>query len=265
MAHASQQPRPARADRPGRVLSAITALSVLVPRLAAQAPYHVGAPPDWVQPIAWAVPAASPSGQVTQGFEMLLIDRQEIVRAPAIERFRHVVYRLLDEGAVQQHSQIEIVFDSSFEQLTLHAVTVIRNGRPIDQLGRNRIRVVQRESRLDYQIYDGSLSLVLLLEDVRRGDVVAYSYTRRGTNPVFRGHYRAACRWSRTFPCAASTSACSGRATAGCSWPGTRPSSSPPSARRTLIGSTPGTRPTSLPRSSMPISRPGTTRSPSSS
>ncbi len=183
-----------------RVLAAIAGMTLLAPRLAAQTAYHIGPPPLWVKPIAAAVTAPSPSGQVTEGFEMLLIDRQEVVRAPAIERFRHVVYRLLDEGAVQDHSQIEIVFDSSYEQLTLHVVTVIRTGRPTDQLKRSRIRVVQRESRLDYQIFDGSLSLVLLLEDVRRGDVVEYSYTRRGTNPVFRGHYMSSVSLQQAVP-----------------------------------------------------------------
>jgi hypothetical protein len=186
--------------RPGLVLAAIAAATLLSPRLAAQTAYRIGPPPDWVKTVAPDLTAPTPAGRVTQGFEMLLLDRQEIVRAPAIERFRHVVYRLLDEGAVQEHSQIELTFDSSYEQLTLHTATVIRNGRSIDQLRRDRIRVVQRESRLDYQIYDGSLSLVLLLEDVRRGDVVEYSYTRRGTNPVFAGHYMGAVSLEEAVP-----------------------------------------------------------------
>ena len=182
------------------MLAAIAAATLLVPSLAAQTAYRLGPPADWVRPVAPDLAAPTPSGQVTEGFEMLLLDRQEIVRAPAVERFRHVVYRLLDEGAVQAHSQIELTFDSSYEQLTLHMATVIRNGRPINQLRRDRIRVVQREARLDYQIYDGSLSLVLLLEDVRRGDVVEYSYTRRGSNPVFGGHYMGAVALEEAVP-----------------------------------------------------------------
>ncbi len=173
---------------------------ILVPALAAQTPYRTGPPPAWVKPVAAAIPPPSPPGQVTEGFEMLLLDRQEMVSTPTIERFRHIVYRLQDERAVQQHSQIEIVFDSSYEQVTLHQVAVIRNGRPTDQLKPRRIRLVQRESRIDYQIYDGSLSLVLLLEDVRPGDVVEYSYTRRGSNPVFRGHYMSAVSLQQDVP-----------------------------------------------------------------
>ena len=195
----TRRARSARAC-PGPVLAAIAAATLLAPSLAAQTAYRLGPPADWVRPVAPDLAAPTPSGRVTEGFEMLLLDRQEIVRAPAVERFRHVVYRLLDEGAVQAHSQIELTFDSSYEQLTLHMATVIRNGRPINQLRRDRIRVVQREARLDYQIYDGSLSLVLLLEDVRRGDVVEYSYTRRGSNPVFGGHYMGAVALEEAVP-----------------------------------------------------------------
>lgn len=178
------------APRAARFLTSVAGLAfVLSSGVAAQTAYRTGPPPPWVHPLPVAVDAPPPSGRVTGGFELLLLDRQEAVLAPALERFRHVAYRLLDEAAVQDQSQIEIIFDSSYEQLTLHSVTVTRAARSSDQLQPNRIRVVQKESRLDYQIYDGSLSLVVLLEDVRRGDVVEYSYTIRGANPVFAGHY----------------------------------------------------------------------------
>jgi len=43
--------------------------------------------------------------------------------------------------------------------------------------------VAKRETELEDQIYDASLSVVVLIEDVRRGDVIEYSFTRLGTNP----------------------------------------------------------------------------------
>lgn len=189
------------ASRAARFLTSVAGLSLVLSRgAAAQTAYRTGPPPLWVKPIPVAIAAPPPSGNVTGGFELLLLDRQEAVLAPALERFRHVAYRLLDEAAVQDHSQIEIVFDSSYEHLTLHSVTVTRGARSINQLRPNRIRVVQKESRLDYQIYDGSLSLVVLLEDVRRGDVVEYSYTIQGANPVFAGHYMTVVSLQATVP-----------------------------------------------------------------
>ena len=182
-------------------LGLVVAIALLGPiALAAQAAYHIARPPAWVKPIPAEAAAPTPPGPVTEGYEMLLVDFQESVRDRTVERFKHIAYRVLDEGAVQDNSQIEIVFDSSYEQLVIHAVTVQRAGRTINQLKPARIRVVQRESRMDYQIYDGSLSLVLLLEDVRRGDVIEYSYTLRGANPVFSGHYMSEVTLQRTVP-----------------------------------------------------------------
>ena len=174
----------------------------LVPgaRLTAQRAYRLGPLSAWVRPLPVPLDSPAPAERVTNGYEMLLDDRQERVGAGAPEAYQHIAYRLLDEGAVQDYSQIEIVFDSSYERVTLHAVRLFRNGRWIDQLQPRRIRVVQRESRVDYQIYDGSLSLVLLMEDVRRGDVVEYGYSRMGANPVFGAHYMRAMAWQRTVP-----------------------------------------------------------------
>ena len=60
---------------------------------------------------------------------------------------------------------------------------------PLDRLRPEQIKVLQRETQLESQIYDGRLSVVLLLEDLRVGDVLEYAYTLRGQNPVLDGLY----------------------------------------------------------------------------
>ena len=159
-----------------------------VAKLVAQTPYQIGPPASWVKV---REPVLSAPHLATEGTETLLSDRQEAVRSSGVEQYWHVAYRVLDEGAVQQNSQLEIVFDSSYQRLVLHSVRLRRGDRVIDQLRPGRVRVAQRETELEDQIYDASLSVVVLLEDVRRGDVIEYSFTRRGTNPVFGSHYTA--------------------------------------------------------------------------
>ena len=159
-----------------------------VATLVAQTPYQIGPPASWVKV---REPVLSAPHLATEGTETLLSDRQEAVRSSGVEQYWHVAYRVLDEGAVQQNSQLEIVFDSSYQRLVLHSVRLRRGDRVIDQLRPGRVRVAQRETELEDQIYDASLSVVVLLEDVRRGDVIEYSFTRRGTNPVFGSHYTA--------------------------------------------------------------------------
>jgi len=159
-----------------------------VAKLVGQTPYQIGPPASWVKV---REPVLAAPHLATEGTETLLSDRQEAVRSSGVEQYWHVAYRVLDEGAVQQNSQLEIVFDSSYQRLVLHAVRLRRGDRIIDQLRPGRVRVAQRETELDEQIYDASLSVVVLLEDVRRGDIIEYSFTRRGSNPVFGSHYTA--------------------------------------------------------------------------
>src|SRR2546421_10515164 len=84
-----------------RMLAAIAAATLLAPSLAAQTAYRLGPPADWVRPVAPDLAAPTPSGRVTEGFEMLLPDRQGVLRRPAVERFRPGGHCLLAGGAVQ--------------------------------------------------------------------------------------------------------------------------------------------------------------------
>lgn len=165
--------------------------------LPAQAPYEIGPPPSWVK---LHQPDLTAPSLATEGWEYVLSDHQSFVGPSGIERYWRVAYRVLDEGAVQDNSQLEIDFDTTYQDLVLHSARVLRGGRVIDQLKPARMHVAQRETQLEYQIFDGTLSVVVLLEDVRPGDVIDYSFTRRGNNPVFRGHFMTRFRVQEGVP-----------------------------------------------------------------
>src|ERR1044072_8658844 len=165
-----------------RALAHLAGVSCAAPAcLLAQPSYRIGPAPDWVQSVPAPVAPAPPAGRVTNGYEVLLVDRQEALRESTVERYRHVAYRVLNQTAVQDHSQIELVFDPSYERVTLHAVKVSRPGHVSNQLRPGRIRVVHRETQLDYQIFDGSPSLGPVVQELPRG-----------LNPVYAGHYMGA-------------------------------------------------------------------------
>ena len=158
--------------------------------LEGQGEYEVGPVPSWVTELFPALDRPLPAGAVPGGSELLLIDRQDRVGSVR-ESFFHLAYRLVDEAAVQGGSQIEISLDPTYQTLVLHTIRVTRSGESVDQLPVARIQVVQRETRMEYQIYDGSQSVVVLLPDIRPDDIIEYSYTLRGSNPVFEDHYFA--------------------------------------------------------------------------
>jgi transglutaminase-like putative cysteine protease len=175
----------------------VFAVAVAAAALPAQVPYQIGPPPAWVK---LHKPNLAAPSLATEGWEYLLSDHQQVVGPSGIERYWHVAYRVLDEGAVKENSQLAVDFDTTYQELVLHTVRVLRGDRVIDQLKPARMHVAQRESQLEYQIFDGTLSVVVLLEDVRRGDVIDYSFTRRGNNPVFRGHFMTRFRIQESVP-----------------------------------------------------------------
>jgi lipoprotein NlpI/transglutaminase-like putative cysteine protease len=106
--------------------------------------------------------------------------------------YSHVV-RVVDETAgLATAAQIELEFDPSYQTLALHHLKVVRAGKAINKLDRDRIRVLQRETQLERQMYDGRVTLSVVLDDVRIGDEIDFAYTVRGANPVFDGKFNQA-------------------------------------------------------------------------
>ena len=145
--------------------------------------YHIGAVPDWVQiqPVAAELPETE-----LQGLPLyyLLSDQQIYVNADTREHFFHVAMTPLTEAGLEEASELEIEYNPLFEKLTIHEVTVLRNGQTINKLRKENIKLMQREKDIDLRLYLGVVSAMIILDDVRLGDIVRYAYTISGTNPV---------------------------------------------------------------------------------
>jgi hypothetical protein len=98
--------------------------------------------------------------------------------------------RIISEAGVQNESQVSVSFDPTYQQLIFHSIKIIRGNTSIDQLRLSKMKTIQQEPDLDNFIYDGSLKAVLFLEDVRKGDIITYSYSVKGFNPIFKGKYQ---------------------------------------------------------------------------
>jgi transglutaminase-like putative cysteine protease len=146
-----------------------------------------------IQPVPqWVVPQkpdlkATPANGEGGGFYYLLIDRQENLAQK--EAFVHCAYTFLTTEGVQEMSDFSVDFDPSYQTLAFHELVIHRDGKVINKLKARDLHTIQREESMDRYLYDGSLSVVLNIQDVRVGDVLEYSFTRKGFNPVFNGHY----------------------------------------------------------------------------
>jgi len=152
--------------------------------------FDLGAPPAWVLDAPLATPEQLPVEQLSGGVYYLLHDHQmRVGEAREVENFYRSRIQVLNVDGIDDVSQPTVEFAPEYEHVTLHTVQVYRGGRVIDQLSRERVKVLQREAQLEDQMYTGTLSLNLILDDIRVGDIVEYSYTITGHNPAFSGRF----------------------------------------------------------------------------
>lgn len=148
-------------------------------------PFSLVTPAKWVMPLDETKLAAGPDK--TFGIEYLLVDRQ--VNAAEQASFSHITYRITADAGLQRGSQITIDYDPAYESIDWHFINLIRDGKVLDRFNAQSIKVIQQERDLDRHMYNGQLTALLMIDDVRVGDVIDYATTRRGANPIFAGAY----------------------------------------------------------------------------
>ncbi len=131
-----------------------------------------GPAPSWVNPAGWDADAKATQGEPTT---QLLLDQQ--INAETGERYTHSVERLETMEAVQHLSQWRLRFDPVTQTVVVHTLTVRRGDQSVEHARPEKARVLQREEGLEAFVLEGSQSLLVLLEDVRVGDVIEGSFT----------------------------------------------------------------------------------------
>lgn len=129
---------------------------------------------------------APPTSGGDGGISWLLLDEQLRFR-PELERYRRVVQRAENESGVDWLSEIRITFNPSFERLNLHGVTIVRDGQFIDALEDADIDFLRVEQDMHARVYRGDYAVIIQIRGVDPGDIIDFSFTVSGRNPVFDG------------------------------------------------------------------------------
>jgi hypothetical protein len=178
-------------DRPRRIGSWYPQLLWLmmlpIEVFAANARITIGPPPSWVRDTTRLDTMAIASPAATTDYYYIMLNYQENVAAHQL--FRHSEIKLLSPDGVEQESDVSVAFDPSYQKVIFHTLSVLRNGVRINKLRRGCIRVVQREENMDRHLYDGQLTAIINLTDIRIGDIIDCSFSLCGDNPVFKGLY----------------------------------------------------------------------------
>src|SRR5438552_144592 len=152
--------------------------------------FDVAATPRWVERIPADYAFAPPRNLTRYGVYDVLSDHQvRVGREGATTHYFRTVRKVLTQAGVQNASEPMIDFDPSFQRLVLHEVAIVRNGDTIAALHPADIRIIEKEDDSDSGIYDGRLTALIFLKDVRAGDVIDWSWSIDGANPILRGRF----------------------------------------------------------------------------
>lgn len=152
------------------------------------APSFTIAPPEsWVQVAAAPELTPTPAADAAYGYDFLLLDNQ--IHVGGSESYHRSVYRISSEGALQSGARFTWSFDPAYQTLKLHHLRVTRDGVVQERLREGMVQILQQERDLDRHMLNGRLTALVILEDIRVGDVIDYASSVRGANPVFGGTY----------------------------------------------------------------------------
>lgn len=162
-------------------LLSLFAVSSLV--VIAQPSVNTRSSPDWILSVDY--PQSTQDTVGSGGYYYLLSEWQEHVEKQ--EAFFRVAVKVLSPKGLSLASSVSVNFDPSYQRLYFHKLVIRRGGRELDQLNVSKFELLRREENMDRQIYDKSLDAMMPLSDVQVGDIVEYSYSVVGFNPVFGG------------------------------------------------------------------------------
>jgi hypothetical protein len=153
--------------------------------LLAGASLKTSPPPAWVEEAEVPIPAEADGSPV----ERFFVDAQTRVQGEERIRFHRQVKRLNTPKGVETGGEIVIEYDPEYEAVTFHQVRIRRGDRIIDAAKKADFRVLNRESSLEQRLLDGRLQAMVILQDVRPGDVIDIAWSVSGDPPQLAGHF----------------------------------------------------------------------------
>lgn len=154
----------------------------IMPNLLSQKKLTVKPIPNWVEEVSYDKKEKDSGSE-----QYLLIDRQ--INTKTKESYSHYAIELLSAEGVQNNSNITIEFDPEYQQLLLHELKIIRDDQQI-QVSSKEFKFLELEEDLNRLMYNGIISARIDLRDTRVGDIIEYSYSVKGRNPLLEDFFK---------------------------------------------------------------------------
>lgn len=150
--------------------------------------FGIEAEPAFVErvevPLAWD-PAAP--GHDEPRWRYWWYDAQSDRRDGADHQYVEHVFEPRASSVLGEAGRFQVSFNPEYQTLAFHRVELRRDGQWADRLVPARISLARRERGFEQDLADGLVSALVVLDDVRVGDVVRVSYSIKGSNPVLAG------------------------------------------------------------------------------
>jgi len=169
------------------ILLSFFLISFYLPTLAFAGKVATSPAPSWVKNIPVDYNHASIEKYAEDGYLDVAFIKQ--VHVPEQTIFLQKCYKIINEEGIENVSEISVAYDPSYQHLTFHNIHILRAGKKIDKLKKANFRLLQQETDAYMHLYNGTVTALLVLDDVRNGDVIEYAYSIKGFNPVFEGKY----------------------------------------------------------------------------
>lgn len=142
---------------------------------------NIGPPPAWVEVVPPGK-ANADSGSI----DLRLVDIQMRADAQGVHEYVRRVMAVKSPAALQALGNISVSWQPAFGSVVVHDIHIMRDGKIIDVLGDGKkFNVLRRESQLETALqFNGVLTAVLPVSDLRVGDELDFSYTINRQNPA---------------------------------------------------------------------------------
>ncbi|MFN9581732.1 MAG: DUF3857 domain-containing protein, partial [Bacteroidota bacterium] len=145
--------------------------------------YKVEKLPDWVKTVDIPTQSIFTKYDVSLGYYLKLSDYQTNLDKSATY-IRNVV-NVISYSGTTKASQLNVTYDTSYQQLKIHQLVIWRNGEKLDRTTDLNFKILNNEYNLHKGIYMGLITAYCNLDDIRKDDLIDFSYTLIGENPIF--------------------------------------------------------------------------------
>ncbi|MET1254882.1 DUF3857 domain-containing transglutaminase family protein [Aliikangiella maris] len=147
---------------------------------------HINPEPDWINQTLTQADYQPNVAKTNDDFSVryILIEQQTNAIDKDIVNYHRIIMQPINEKGLEKVSEITFDFNPLFEELSVHKIEVKRDNKSYSKLIPDQIKVFKNESELKNRLYLNDARALIILNDIRVGDIIEYSFSRKGRNPV---------------------------------------------------------------------------------